>query len=99
MRESRMNCPAGGYRLVSSKQRDLLLAFLVSASLSLCGATTARTDASIVIDASTTLAQSASGNDLETLQSIFQGANIPPEPAFEPARTLLKQIMTDLKMK
>ncbi len=51
-----------------------------------------------MIDASTTLSQSG-GNDLAALQNVFQGANVPQEPAFEMPRTLLRQIMTDLKMK
>ena len=93
-----MHRKVGGGLLVSSKQRGLLLAFLASASLSLCGATAARADASIVIDTSTPLSASG-GNDLATLQNIFQGANTPQEPGIEPARTLLKQIMIDLKMK
>jgi hypothetical protein len=94
-----MRCLVDLDRRIGLKQRNLLLAFLTSTSLSLSALATALADASIVVDASTPLAQSASGNDLATLQNIFQGANIPAEPAMEPALTLLKPIMVDLKIK
>src|SRR5215469_6327265 len=49
----------------------------------------------IVVDAGTIMAESKSGDDLRTLQSIFQGANAPQDGTIEPMR----QIVADLKMK
>ena len=54
----------------------------------------------LVVDASSQpVPQSDSGDDLATLQNIFQRANVPAEPAVEPALTLLKPVMANLKMK
>src|ERR1700730_5505851 len=86
-------------RPTGPQHRSLLLAVVAAASWSLSQVQMAVADASISVDASSPVAQSASGNDLATLQNIFQGANIPAEPAMEPALTLLKPIITDLKMK
>ncbi|MFB9263697.1 hypothetical protein ACFFWD_11010 [Bradyrhizobium erythrophlei] len=85
-------------RLVGVKQR-LLLALLASTTLSFSWVAPALADVSILVDAGTPMIQSDSGDDLGTLQSVFQGANSPSEPYSEPQRTLLKQVMTDLKMK
>ena len=55
----------------------------------------AQTPTVITVDAGTPVRQSDSGDDLATLQNIFQGANLPGDNADEP----LKPIITDLKMK
>jgi len=56
-----MWCPVHLDRVIGLKRRNLLLAALASTSLSLSAVTTAMADASIVIDASTPVAQSDSG--------------------------------------
>jgi hypothetical protein len=49
----------------------------------------------VIVDASTTVRMSDSGNDLETLQNIFQDANAPQDGTIAP----MGQIISDLKMK
>jgi hypothetical protein len=49
----------------------------------------------IIVDASTTVRQSDSGDDLATLQNIFQDANAPQDGTIAP----MGQIISDLKMK
>lgn len=94
-----MQCLGDLGHLIGLKRRSILFAFCATTSLSFGGVTAALADASIVVDASTTLAQSDSGNDLATLQNIFQDANAPAEPLIEPALTPVNQIIADLKMK
>jgi len=65
---------------------------------SVATATQAKADAAITVDAAQVVSNSG-GDDLATLQNIFQSANIPAEPAWEPAMTLLKPVIADLKMK
>ncbi|OAF09929.1 hypothetical protein AYJ54_12075 [Bradyrhizobium centrolobii] len=78
-------------------KRQLVLALLASTSLALGGATSARADVSILVDAAAV--KSESGDDLATVQGMFQGANAPSEPWSDPQPNDLKQIITDLKMK
>ena len=49
----------------------------------------------IVVDAGTMMAESKSGDDLQTLQNIFQDANAPQDGTIDPMR----QIIADLKLK
>jgi hypothetical protein len=83
-------------RVVSHFKRcNLLLALLALTSLGISAVTTALADAAIVVNASTTVTQSDSGDDLATLQNIFQSANAPAEPAIGQ----FTQIIAELKMK
>jgi hypothetical protein len=84
-----------GRRIWCLKRRNLLFAFFASTSLGLSAVTTALADSTIVVDGSMAVTQSDSGDDLATLQNIFQDANAPAEPAMDQ----LKQIMADVKMK
>jgi len=72
--------------------RAVLFALSISLSPAACFAQTG----TIVIDASQTVALSDSGDDLATLQNIFQDANAPQDGAVAPALALL---IADLKMK
>jgi hypothetical protein len=83
-------------RVVSHFKRcNLLLALLALTSPGISAVTTALADATIVVNASTTVTQSDSGDDLATLQNIFQSANAPAEPAIGQ----FTQIIAELKMK
>ena len=68
---------------------------LASISPGIGAVATALADATIVVDASTIVAQSDSGDDLTTLQNIFQAANAPAEPTIGQ----FTQIIAELKMK
>jgi hypothetical protein len=55
--------------------------------------------ATIVVDTSTTVGVSDSGDDLATLQNIFQGANAPQDGSLGDATDPRRPIISDLKMK
>lgn len=83
-------------RFLGLKRGRLVVAFLASTSLG-CGMTTALAATSIVVDAAAPkLTLGEGSDDLATLQSLFQSANVPNEP-FAPGPR--NQIMKDLKMK
>jgi hypothetical protein len=85
-------------RSTNKRRCQIVAGLFVCIAGVLAAANEARADASVVVDASQVVSNSGD-DDLATLQNIFQGANIPAEPAAEPARTLLRQVMADLKMK
>jgi len=79
-------------------QRPLL--GIVALGVSICtGASLGQTSPSnaptIVVDAGTTVIESVNGDDLSTVQNIFQGANAPQDSTIDPMR----QLIADLKMK
>ena len=83
-------------RFLGLKRGRLALAFLVSTALS-CEISTALAATSIVVDAAAPKLTLGEGDDdLATLQSLFQSANMPAEPL---APGPLNQVMKDLKMK
>lgn len=55
----------------------------------------AQSASSIAVDAATPVVQSDNGDDIATLQNIFQDANAPQEPTFPP----MAQLVADLKLK
>lgn len=58
-------------------------------------AVAADTTSAIIVDAATTVAESDGGDDLATLQNIFQDANAPQDGTIAP----MDQMISDLKMK
>lgn len=79
----------------------LVLAALAATALSLSQVRMAAADATILIDASSTLQTCAGAgcDDLKTLQNIYQGASVPAEPAWNPALSMLSATIADLKIK
>src|SRR5689334_7934853 len=81
------------------KRQKLLFTFCASTFLSLSGAAAAMADAAIVVNASQPPLSLSGGDDLKTLQNIFQGANIPAEPASDPQLTAVQSTVAALKLK
>jgi hypothetical protein len=72
---------------------------LFALSISLSPAAAFAQASTIVVDASQTVALSDSGDDLATLQNIFQDANAPQDGAGGDATDPRRQVISDLKMK
>lgn len=85
----------------AGRQHRLVLAVLAATALSLSQARMAAADAGIFVDASS-IVQLCAGvgcDDLKTLQNIYQGANVPAEPAMGTALSALSARIAELKIK